>query len=120
MDFISWPELGMSLVALVAVFVAVTGLMMVVATELTEEGRWFLPGTIVPGLLLVSMLFLPRIWGLTLGGLAAGLALAVPWFLVAQRRAECLRPVLAGQLMALIGGGIVAGLIRIHYLYFVQ
>lgn len=120
MDFISWPELGLSFVALAAVFVAVTGLMMVVATELTEEGRWFVPGTVVPALLFVTLLFLPKVWALVVGGLAAGLALAVPWFLVAQRRAECFRPVLAGQLMVLIGGGIVAGLIRIHYLYFVQ
>jgi hypothetical protein len=120
MDFISWPELGMSAVAVAAVFVAVTGLMMVVATELTEEGSWFAGGTILPAVLLVAAVFLHGAWMLAMTGLASVIALSVPWFLAGQRRAECLRPILAGQLMLLLGGGIVAGLIRIHYLYFVQ
>lgn len=110
----------MSAVAVVAVFFAVTGLMMVVATELTEEGRWFVGGTIAPALLLIAAIFLRGSWGLIMVGLALGVAISVPWFLVGQRRAECLRPILAGQLMLLLGGGIVAGLIRIHYLYFVR
>lgn len=120
MDFISWPELGLSFVAMVAVFLAVTGLMMVVATELTEEGRWFLMGTVLPAMLLVSTLFLPGGWKWAVAGLALFAALVVPWFLVWQRREECFRPILAGQLLLVVGGGVVAGLIRVHYLYFVQ
>ena len=44
MDFITVPELFLSLGAVIAVFVAIVGLMILVATELTEEGRWFFPG----------------------------------------------------------------------------
>lgn len=110
----------MSVLAVVAVFIAVSGLMMLVATELTEEGRWFGWGTVLPAILLGAALILPGSWDWIVGGVALLIALAVPWLLVWQRKDECLRPVLAGQLMLVLGGGVVAALIRIHYLYFVQ
>jgi hypothetical protein len=120
MDFISWPELGMSFVAVVAVFIAVTGLMMIVATELTEEGRWFSMGPVLPGFLLLVALFLTRPWSWAVMGIGLAIALFVPWVLVRQRKEECLRPIVTGQLMLLLGGGVVAVLIRIHYLHFVE
>ena len=110
----------MSLVAVVAVFIAVTGLMMVVATELTEEGRWFTTGTVLPGIFLIAAAFIPRPWSLGLLSLGLLMALSVPWFLAGQRKEECFRPILTWQLMLLAGSGVVAALIRIHYLNFVE
>jgi hypothetical protein len=120
MDFITVPELFLSLGAVAAVFVAVAGLMILIATELTEEGRWFLPGVVVPLLLLGAGLFLPG-WPRVLCQVAAGLvALGVPGWLAWKRPGDCLQPVLTGAGLLIGGGLVLSGLLMIHFTHFAR
>jgi hypothetical protein len=120
MDFITLPELFLSLGAVIAVFIAIAGLMILVATELTEDGPWFLVGAGGPLLLLGIGVFLhgwPQ-WLCQL--LAAAAALSVPGYLAWKRPADCFRTVATG--IALLGGGsaTLAGLLMIHFAHFAR
>ena len=120
MDFITVPELFLSLGAVVAVFVAIAGLMVLVATELTEEGIWFLPGGVVPIVLLVIAVFLSGWLQQTIQALAVVIALGVPGFLAWKRPADCLKTVLTGIGLLTGGGATLAGLLSIHYSHFAR
>jgi len=120
MDFISLPELLLALGAVAAVFVAIIGLMLLVATELTEEGGWFLPGVLIPlGLLLVG-LFLPAAPRLGVQILAGSVALFIPWWLAFRHGSDCFRAVLGGTVLLIGGGGVLAGLLAVHFTHFAR
>ncbi len=120
MDFISWPELFLSLGAVAAVFVAIIGLMILVATELTEEGGWFFPGVVVPLLLVVAGLFFPGWLRGALQIIAAVIALGVPWWLAWKRKQDCLRGVVTGNVLLLSGGITLALLLGVHFAHFAR
>jgi len=120
MDFITVPELFLSLGAVIAVFVAIVGLMILVATELTEEGRWFLPGVVIPLILLTIALFVPG-WPRVLCQIAAGVvALAVPGWLAWRRPADCLRSVMTGGGLLVGGGALLTFLLMVHFAHFAR
>lgn len=120
MDFITVPELFLSLGAVAAVFLAVVGLMILVATELTEEGIWSVPGVMVPLLLLGIGLFVPGV-GRVVCQVAAGVfALGVPGWLAWKRPGDCFKPVALGASLFLVGGAAVAGLLSIHFVHFAR
>ena len=120
MDFISFPELFLALGAVIAVFTTIIGLMILVATELTEEGRWFLLGFVVPlGLVLLGLVSGGG-FGAFLMVTALLLAIGVPWVLAVQRREDCFRTVLAGNLLFVVGGLLLVGLLSLHFTHFVR
>jgi len=120
MDFITVPELFLSLGAVIAVFVAIVGLMILVATELTEEGRWFFPGVVIPLILLGIALFIPG-WPRVLCQIVAGaVALGVPGLLAWKRPGDCLRTVLTGGGLLVSGGALLTGLLMVHFAHFAR
>lgn len=120
MDFITVPELFLSLGAVASVFVAVAGLMILIATELTEEGRWFFPGVVVPLVLLTAGLFFPG-WPRLLCQCGAGLvALGVPGCMAWRRPGDCLRAVATGTGLLMGGGAALSGLLWIHFAHFAR
>ncbi|MEO0446910.1 MAG: hypothetical protein AAF191_12625 [Verrucomicrobiota bacterium] len=118
MDFISWPELFLSLCAVVAVFLGVIGLMVTIVTELTEDGPWFLYGGVLPGLLFLVGLFLSGTAKAVVLGVGALILIAIPWTLVLRRREECLRSIGIGQALFFFGALSVAGLLHLHSQHF--
>jgi hypothetical protein len=120
MDFISVPELFLALGAVAAVFVAVIGLMVLVATELTEEGGWFLPGVLLPLGLLAVGLFLPPPFRLGSQLFAGSIAVFVPWWLALRKGPDCFRAVLGGSALLLGGGAVVAALLAVHFAHFAR
>lgn len=48
MDFLTWPEFFLSIIGVTAVFAAVTGLMILFATQLTQDDHSFFLGIAVP------------------------------------------------------------------------
>jgi hypothetical protein len=120
MDFITVPELFLSLGAVASVFVAVAGLMILIATELTEDGRWFFCGVVVPLLLLGAGLFFPG-WPRLVCQVGAGLvALGVPGWLAWRRPGDCLQPVMTGAGLLMGGGLALSGLLMIHFTHFAR
>ena len=120
-DFISLPELGLGILAVLAVFVGLSGFMLVVATELAEEGSWFWAGAGGPVALLIISYFLRNtpIY-LPLNILAILAIIGVPIFLAIRRPRDSKRTVVTGLSLFLGGGLVVAMALSIHYTHFVR
>ncbi len=120
MDFITWPELFLSIIAVLSVFIGLSGLMLMIATQLAEDGLWFPIGVLAPlGIAFTGML---------VGGVVAGvmaciallLALGSPIKLAIDRRIDCLPAIAAGLGLLAIGGIGVGTTVAAHFNHFVR
>ncbi len=120
MDFITWPELFLSVIAVISVFVGLSGVMLVVATQLAEEGPWFPLGVLVP-IAFAFLGFLIGGAGLVALAVVAGLvALASPVKLAVDRRIDCLPAIATGLGLCAIGAIGVGTAVYMHFAHFVR
>ena len=117
-DFISFPELGLSILGVIAVFVGLSGFMILVTIELAEEGHWIWSGAAAPILLLLISLLVPAKLVLQLIALVG--IIATPAWLGIQRPKDCAKAVIAGLALFVGGGAVVALVLSAHYSYFVR
>ncbi len=113
MDFITWKELLLSIIAIVGVFLAVSGAMAIMAAELTEEGRWFSLGVLIPLAIVLLSTFFEAGWRWPFLAVAGVVALTIPWVLAARRRASCLKPVAGGSGLVVLGSLILAVVLNV-------
>lgn len=120
MDFITWPELLIAIVAVGSVFIGLSGLMIMVATQLAEDGPWFKVGVLAP--IAVGVV------GFLIGGsalvvcllVALVIAIASPIRLAILRKVDCLPAVVTGLSLFLVGGLGVFSTVSAHYTHFVR
>tara|TARA_R110002096_G_scaffold215310_9_gene403102 strand:- start:9982 stop:10344 length:363 start_codon:yes stop_codon:yes gene_type:complete len=120
MDFITWPELLLSIVAVLSVFLGLSGAMLMVATQLAEDGPWFRVGVLTPlGIGIVGFL-IGGAAQLLFVGIALAVAIASPVRLAMLRRVDCLPAIATGLGLFLVGGVGVVSTVSAHYTYFVR
>ncbi|MEM1295487.1 MAG: hypothetical protein AAGH89_08975 [Verrucomicrobiota bacterium] len=120
MDFITWTELLISIIAVCSVFIGLSGAMLMVATQLAEDGPWFKIGVLAP--LGIAVL------GFLIGGavqmvfvlVALVVAIASPVRLAIIRRVDCLPAIATGLTLFLVGGIGVFSTVSAYYSHFVR